>query len=496
MIPSRDYEYLTGLVRELCALPHETEWVEFKANNADPAIIGKNIAALANGAALQGRDKAYMVWGIEDGTHDVVGTDFVPGIAKGNGNEPLENWLLRMLRPEVNFHFYQVNVEGRKVVILEIEPTTRHPTAFDKDRFIRVGSVTKNLTDHPEKERELWRILERANFESGIAEERVSDRDVLLKLDYSEYFNMLGVPPPDGRAAILDMLQSDDLIAPCDAGGWNITNMGAVLFAKNLIDFRNVRRKTLRVIQYRGEGRMETQREREFSAGYAMSFDNAVDYIMALTPAMEVIDNARRREITMFPRLAVRELVANALIHQDFTVTGAGPTVEIFDTRIEITNPGEPLVDTERFLDRPPKSRNEALASLMRRLDICEERGTGIDKVVLSVELSQLPPPLFEAPAGSTRTFLFAGKPLGRMSREERLRACYLHSCLKFVQNDYLTNTSLRGRFGIDEKNRSMASRLIRDAVSVGVIVPFDPYDAPRNMKYQPWWAARSDDAD
>ncbi len=89
----------------------------------------------------------------------------------------------------------------------------------------------------------------------------------------------------------------------------------------------------------------------------------------------------------MFPELAIRELVANALIHQDFSVTGAGPTVEIFDDRIDITNPGEPLVDTQRFLDTPPRSRNEALASLMRRARICEERGSGIDKVVLEVEL-------------------------------------------------------------------------------------------------------------
>ena len=91
---------------------------------------------------------------------------------------------------------------------------------------------------------------------------------------------------------------------------------------------------------------------------------------------------------------AVRELVANALIHQDFSVTGAGPMVEIFDGRIEITNPGEPLVDTRRFLDNPPASRNEALTSLMRRFDICEERGSGIDKVVAEVERHQLPAPL------------------------------------------------------------------------------------------------------
>ena len=156
----------------------------------------------------------------------------------------------------------------------------------------------------------------------------------------------------------------------------------------------------------------------------------------------------------------------------------------------QITNPGAPLVSTERFLDTPPKSRNEALASLMRRFRICEERGSGIDKVVFQTELFQLPAPLFEAPKGFTRTVLFSHRPLGEMDREDRVRACYLHACLKYVQRDSLTNTSLRDRFGIEEKNRSMASRLIRDAVEAHAVVPYDPTAAPKLMKYVPWWAA------
>ena len=151
----------------------------------------------------------------------------------------------------------------------------------------------------------------------------------------------------------------------------------------------------------------------------------------------------------MFPELAVRELTANALIHQDFFVTGSGPTVEVFDDRIEITNPGEPLVDTQRFVDTPPKSRNEALASLMRRVRICEERGSGIDKVVSQVEVFRLPAPLFEQPAGFTRVVLFARKPLTGMDKAERVRACYLHACLRYVTRQPMTNASVRERFGI-----------------------------------------------
>jgi predicted HTH transcriptional regulator len=231
-------------------------------------------------------------------------------------------------------------------------------------------------------------------------------------------------------------------------------------------------------------------KEQEGAKGYASGFSGLLGFINGLLPANEVIGQALRKSVAMFPELAVRELVANALIHQDFSITGAGPMVEIFDDRIEITNPGEPLVDTERFVDTPPRSRNESLASLMRRFRICEERGSGIDKVVSQVELFQLPAPLFEKPEGFTRTVLFAHKPLSAMDKAERVRACYLHSCLCHVTMQDMTNTTLRARFGVEERNRSAVSRVLREAIEAGVVAPVDPVAAPKLMRYIPFWAA------
>lgn len=240
---------------------------------------------------------------------------------------------------------------------------------------------------------------------------------------------------------------------------------------------------------YRGAGRIETLKEQEGTKGYASGFERLVDYINGLLPKNEVIEKALRRTVPMFPELAIRELLANAIIHQDFFVRGAGPMVEIFDDRIEITNPGEPLVDTDRFVDTPPRSRNEALASLLRRFGICEERGSGIDKVVFEVEFYQLPAPLFEAPSGFTRATLFAHKDLKDMDRQERIRACYLHACLKYVMRDFLTNASLRERFGVAERNKAAVSRYIREAVEAGMVKPVDEHGAKRLMKYVPFWA-------
>ena len=115
-------------------------------------------------------------------------------------------------------------------------------------------------------------------------------------------------------------------------------------------------------------------------------------------------------------------------IHQDLSISGTGPVVEIFDNRIEITNAGIPLVNIDRIIDNPPKSRNEKLASLMRRLKMCEELGTGWDKIVIACEISQLPAPKIELFETSTRVTLYSELPYTNMSPEDKLRACYLHA--------------------------------------------------------------------
>ena len=163
--------------------------------------------------------------------------------------------------------------------------------------------------------------------------------------------------------------------------------------------------------------------------------------------------------------------------------------IEIFDTRLEITNPGVALVEPERFLDTPPRSRNEVLAAMMRRFYICEERGSGIDKVVDRIEFYQLPAPVFEIAGQNTRVVLFAHRPLARMERDDRIRACYQHACLRYVTRDTMTNATVRQRFGIEDRNIAQASRLIREAVDAEQILPYDANAAPRHMRYIPWWA-------
>lgn len=487
-INGRPVDYYVGLLNEFRKLPSEAEWFEFKHNNVDPEEIGEYCSALVNSALLSGKTMAYLIWGIDDKTHDVIGTTFKPEQAKV-GNEALDNWLIRLLSPKIDFNFLSIIVQAKPVVILELSAETSHPVQFKNRKYIRIGSYKKKLSDYPAKEKALWRVLDRKTFEDSIAAEQIPDEQVLRWLDYPTYFDLLELPVPDGRASILHALKEDNLIQPCEAGDWNITTMGAVLLAKNLIDFPKIKRKALRIIHYKGNNRTETQREHVDNKGYAVGFEGLIAYIMALIPSNEVIGSALRKTVPMYPELAIRELVANALTHQDFLISGTGPMIEIFDNRIEITNPGLPLVSTDRFLDTPPKSRNEAIASLMRRFGICEERGSGIDKVVSQIELYQLPAPIFEAVEDHTRIVLFAHRELKEMDKQDRIWACYLHACLRYVERDYMTNSTLRERFGIESKNSAMVSRIIRDALDAGKIRCYDDTVGSKAKKYLPWWA-------
>ena len=488
MNAATNQDYLIGLVTELRKLAAETGWVEFKENNSNPEDIGEYISALSNTAALQNKANGYLIWGIKDGTHEVVGTSFKPAKAK-KGNEDIESWLTRALNPKLHFHFYEITYEEKSVVILEIPRAYGKPVQFQGTEYIRVGSYRQKLKDHPQIEKDLWRVFDTTPFEELIALERADADAVLSLLDYPAYFDLLDQPLPTGRDQILARLAEDRMIVPNQAGNWDITYLGAILFAKNLESFKTLARKAVRVIVYEGRGRLKTIREQVGRKGYASGFEGMIEFVNALLPRNEVVGKALRKEVPMYPEPAIRELIPNALIHQDFSITGSGPMVEIFSDRMEITNPGLPLVKTERFLDTPPRSRNEALASCMRRVGICEERGSGIDKVVFQTEFYQLPAPIFETVEGSTRTVLFAHKELKDMDRADRTRACYLHACLRYVERNPMTNSSLRERFGIAEKNSAMASRIIREAMEDNFVKPYDPEQGKKYAKYLPFWA-------
>ena len=480
---------LFGLIKELAALPQEVEWVEFKENNADPAEIGEYLSALANSAAVFGKSQGYLVWGVHDVTHELVGTTFRPRNDKVKGQE-LENWLVVQLFPQIHFQIHETTHGGKHFVIFEIPAATHTPVRFKDSEYIRVGSYKKKLKDHPEVERKLWSLFTKTSFEEGVALADMSADRVLELLDFPNYFRLMNLPLPDNDSTILERLVKETLTVKISDDRFHITNIGAILFARNLSEFGRLSRKALRVIIYNGDNRVETLKEQSGGKGYAVGFEGAIRYINDQLPQNEQIGQALRTTVRMYPELAVRELVANALIHQDFSITGAGPTVEIFADRMEITNPGRPLIDPLRFIDEPPRSRNESLAAMMRRANICEERGSGIDKVISQVESFQLPAPDFRTTDGSTIAVLLGPRDFSRMDREDRTRACYQHACLWYVSGKRMTNTSLRKRLGIKDSNYPAASRIIRETITMNLIKPHTRgSESRKDASYVPFWA-------
>ncbi|MEN7972534.1 MAG: ATP-binding protein [Verrucomicrobiota bacterium] len=478
---------LRKLINALRKEPRETEWLEFKENNDQPKLIGEYLSALSNSACLANKPHGYLLYGIKNKTHDVVGTSFQPHRTKGKGNEDLEPWLARLLAPHVDFYIHEYDYDGNPVVVFRVDATRNTPVMFSGEAFIRVGEHKHNLKKFPEKERKIWQMTPPTPFEAGIALSRQSGDDILRKIDYPSVFDLLDIPLPDNRNGILDKLTEENIIQP-DGSRYGITNLGGILFAKDLDLFPTLKRKAVRVIVYSDDTRINANKELSGTKGYAVGFAGLIDYIHDQLPANELIEDALRVEQKMYPKVAIREFVANAIIHQDFSISGTGPMVEIFATRLEISNPGHPLVDTARFIDHAPRSRNETLASLMRRMNICEERGSGVDRALGAIELGQLPAPDFQSEPQFTRVTLFSYRDFKDMSRIDRIRACYQHAVLRWVCRDFMSNSTLRARLGIDQKNYSMVSRVIRDALGEGVIKPSDPENKSTKKKYIPSW--------
>ncbi|HEX5051952.1 MAG TPA: ATP-binding protein [Planctomycetota bacterium] len=467
----------------------EKEWIELKHNDADPHDVGTYLSALANAAALHAQEAGWVVWGIEDGTRRPVGTEVDPR-ARKRGNEPVETWWARLLSPRIDFGFHEVSHEGCRFVLLRVQAAAAFPVAFEGTRWIRIGSARKKLADYPGKEQELWAALARTSFEHGIAKADLGVEQVLELLDHRALFELLQQQAPNDGAAIVARLCTEELVCDRGAGRFDVTCLGALLFARDLRAFGPLGRKTLRFVHYRGADRTQAEYEQEFTSGYAAGFAGLVRFLVERGPRNEVLGQALRREVRMYPDVALRELVGNALIHQDFTLSGTGPMIELFEDRLEISNPGLPIIDPLRFLDHAPRSRNERFAGLMRRLGICEERGSGFDKAMFALEFSQLPAPEIRLDSSHTRVVLFAHRNMISGDKASQVWACYLHACLRFVSGAQLTNSSLRERFGLGDGDHTVASRIIRDSVAAKRIKSADPSSRSRKFaRYVPFWA-------
>lgn len=475
-----DEEELTSLLHSLLDYGKECEWIEFK--NSNSSEIGEYISALSNSATLCDKDEAYLVFGIDDSTKEIVGT-------RVNFDDSDEIRIRSLLDPKTNFSANELVIDGKRVLIFIIDSAKQYPIKYKDEAYIRIKSSKTKLSKHADKEKILWQKLSKQKFEAAIAYKCKNEDEIFALLDCSNFYRLLKLPTANSKAEVIEKLIEYKLVLKKN-NKYSITNLGAILFAYDLRKFENLQRKAIRVIIYQGASKVAPSKFDETKyEGYAVGFEGLVKFIELNLPVNEVLSDTIRTEKKLYPMIAIREFLANALIHQDFLISGASPTIEIYDDRIEITNPGAPLIAVDRFIDHAPESRNEKLAYTMRQIGICEERGSGVDRAIDACEIYQLPAPNIQNEDDYTRVTMYAPKLLSQMEISDKIRAVYQHCTLKYVTGDFMTNESIRKRFGIEDKNYSTASRIIKMAIEARAIKQLNPDSkANRYQKYVPYW--------
>jgi len=453
----------------------ETQNLEFKEAKTqyDNAKLYKYCVAIANEGG------GFLVMGV---------TDKKPRKVVGSAafKNPIEmaSKLFKAIGFRVDIEEIQ-HPSGR--VVIFIIPARPNGTAYHYNGAYLMRSGEELI---PMSEDHLRKIFAEGqpNWLEEAALNNASAQDIIQLLDTQSFFDLLNLPYPSNQENVIARLTEERLIQQT-AEGYSISNVAALLLAKKLQSFQNISRKAIRLVVYEGDSKLKTKLDVTDEKGYAVGFQGLVQYVMSQLPQNEVIEDALRKDTKLVPDVIIRELLANALIHQEFELTGTSPMIEIYDNRVEISNPGEPIVPVERFIDGY-QSRNERLADLMRRFGICEEKSSGIDRVIESAEILQLPAPEFLVSFRRTIVVIHGPRSFKKMDRADRVRACYQHCVLQWVLRKQMSNQSLRQRFGVSEGSGNAISQIISATVGQG-LVKNDPTapDSKKYARYIPAWA-------
>jgi predicted HTH transcriptional regulator len=481
---TKAYAYLDKSLGNIPTEINEIDWKESLSPNNTK--LCKHISAFAN---LPGG--GFLVFGVNDKTTDIK------GLSREKANniiEKLSSLCRDGVSPLVSIDHSIESFRENDLLFIYIKESAIKPVHLKnktiEDSFIRSGGTTR-LASRQEVG-SLMLNSKTPTWEELHASKLLSEIEVITLLEYGKILELLNMPVPAGINESTRWMEDEKMLVNVDGKGFYITNFGAISAAKDLTKFDGLSRKSVRLIKYEGKNKSENSKEFPGSRGYAIGFEGLIQFLKGLLQDSEVIKNALRVETTVYPEVALRELIANILIHQDFSIRGSGPMIEIFEDRIVFTNPGKllPSKNIDRLIRTTPESRNEILASAFRRYNICEERGSGFEKAVIAIELFGLPPLRFEEFENSFKVTMYAPKKYADMSLNERIEACYQHSIIELYGNGGFNNASLRKRFGMHDKRAAQISLLIKEAIDAGKIKPKDSENVSKKFSiYIPYWA-------
>lgn len=352
---------IRAIVNDLRSFEKEAEWFEFKENWYEPDALGEYISALSNAAAFIGRREAFFVWGVEDETHEIVGTKF--NYDCDVRGEPLKHYLERQLMPDLNFIFREDAINGKRVVVLIVPAAKNVPTSYRRVRYIRIGSSKERLDKYPERESYLFTVL-RNGFPT--IENREADYQDLTFERLLTYYNIKGVKlNPKTFKKNLGLLTAD--------GKYNV-------MAQLLSDNSHI---PIRVAIFSGKSKADPLYSvREF--GYQCilySLEEILQYsdVLNLVQADETERVLVRKDIPLFDRNVYRETVVNAFLHNHW-ISGNEPMFTVFSDRIEILSRGTlpPEQTMEGFFAGESVPVNKKLSEIFLQLHISEKTGRGV----------------------------------------------------------------------------------------------------------------------
>jgi ATP-dependent DNA helicase RecG len=399
-----------ALVDRLRAMPSETEWFEFKRDRYEPQEIGEYLSALANAACLANQPRGYLVFGIDNVSHDVVGTSFDPYTAKGKGNQDLLPWLTAGLRPNTGIEAHVVRHSAGRVVLFEVGPAHGEPVSFYGTARIRVGSSKTALRDHPEKARALWTrdsdwsadVCEGASLDDldpdAIAKAREqfvvkhpAQRDDVATWDDRTFLNK-------ARALRQGLVTNTALLLLGRAESAALLSPAVAKISWVLKDAEN------RELDYEHLG-----------PPFLLAGDRLLKRIRNLMVRALPSGTLFPQEINQYDGWVVREALHNAVAHQDYRRHGRIVVVE-FPDRLLVTNVGDFLpgdVETVIRQDAPPALyRNPFLADAMVELNLIDTQGGGIKRMFETQRRRSFPLPDYDLGKPGEVAVTIAGRVL------------------------------------------------------------------------------------
>ncbi len=332
-------------------------------------IQGEYISALSNGAALKSRPFGYLIFGIDDVTHEVKNTTYDFQKEKV-GNENLENWLRRLLSPDIPFTVHTVEYAAKhRVVLFEIPAAYIHPTSFAGRDYIRIGSCRQDLHRYPSEAKKLWEALNHTSYEQAVSvNQNLHFTEVMMVarkrgVDFSEdRFNTLRMLDSNGRFNNLALLLSDE-------------NPHVVKFAVYKDDSLNFSVKE------------------EFTGSWLLMLDQAFKYVnLYNTTSATIGSELARTEVQSYPDPSLREMVVNAFGHMDFSFP-SDIKIEFYKDRVEVSSPGSIYRTTiEEVLKGKQSFRNPNLIFVLSKFKYIENYATGIRRTNAAYEKSGLKP--------------------------------------------------------------------------------------------------------